>query len=400
MFEKRYRLNLVFNANKIYDRQVVEGIGEYLQAAQCDWDVYFEDDFRSRVDGLTHWKGDGIIADFDNPDVEALLKDSTIPTVAVGGSYQQKKDYPRLPYVATDNAALVKLAYDHLKQKGFTEFAFYGVPSTRYSRWAIERERAFIEQVSSDGYYPNVNLGLCTSAELWETAQNNLENWLDNLPKPIGIVAVTDSRARHLLQACDHLNIMVPEEVAIIGIDNESMARYLNRTALSSVEQGSKAMGYAAAKMLHRMLLGYAVDESLVVVDPVGVTARQSSDYRALNDPYVIQAMHFIRHNACRGVKVAQVVDYVGLSRTNLETRFVEEIGCSMHEQLHMTKFYRACELVTSTDLPFDEISRTCGYPSVQYMYTVMRKNLGMTPREYRISSRLGKSSIDGISQS
>ncbi|WP_421853451.1 substrate-binding domain-containing protein [Marinomonas sp.] len=214
---------------------------------------------------------------------------------------------------------------------------------------------------------------------------------MTDLPKPIGIIAVTDSRARHLLQVCDHLNILVPEQVAIVGIDNESMARYLNRTALSSVEQGSKQMGYEAAKMLHRMLLGYSVEDSLVVVDPIGITERQSSDYRALNDPYVIQAMHFIRHNACRGVKVAQVVDYIGISRTNLETRFIDEIGCSMHEQLHMTKFYRACELITSTDLPFDEIARTCGYPSVQYMYTVSRKNLSMTPGEYRVSSRLNK---------
>jgi LacI family transcriptional regulator len=393
MFEKRYRLNLVFNANKVYDRQVIEGIGEYLQAAQCDWDVYFEDDFRSRLDALKHWKGDGIIADFDNPEVEEILKDTNIPTVAVGGSYHHKKYYPRLPYVATDNAALVRCAFQHLKRKGLPQFAFYGLPSTVYSRWASEREHAFVEQVRSDGFEPHVHQGFCTSAEIWETAQHELETWLTDLPKPIGIIAVTDSRARHLLQVCDHLNILVPEQVAIVGIDNESMARYLNRTALSSVEQGSKQMGYEAAKMLHRMLLGFSVEDSLVVVDPIGITERQSSDYRALHDPYVIQAMHFIRHNACRGVKVAQVVDYIGISRTNLETRFIDEIGCSMHEQLHMTKFYRACELITSTNLPFDEIARTCGYPSVQYMYTVSRKNLGMTPGEYRVSSRLGKES-------
>lgn len=393
MFEKRYRLNLVFNANKVYDRQVIEGIGEYLQAAQCDWDVYFEDDFRFRLDALKHWKGDGIIADFDNPEVEEILKDTSIPTVAVGGSYLHKKDYPRLPYVATDNAALVRCAYQHLKRKGLPEFAFYGMPSTIYSRWASEREHAFVEQVRSDGFEPHVHQGFCTSAEVWETAQHELETWLNELPKPIGIIAVTDSRARHLLQVCDHLNILVPEQVAIVGIDNENMARYLNRTALSSVEQGSKQMGYEAAKMLHRMLQGYSAENSLVVVDPTGVAERQSSDYRALHDPYVIQAMHFIRHNACRGVKVAQVVDYIGISRTNLETRFIDEIGCSMHEQLHMTKFYRACELITSTDLPFDEIARTCGYPSVQYMYTVSRKNLGMTPGEYRVSSRMGKDS-------
>jgi len=391
MFEKRYRLNLVFNANKVYDRQVIEGIGEYLQAAQCDWDVYFEDDFSYRLDGLKNWQGDGIIADFDNPEVEELLKDTTIPTVAVGGSYHHKEDYPRFPYVATDNGALVKLAYDHLKRKGLPQFAFYGVPSTPFTRWSNEREYAFVEQVSADGFEPYVYQGLCTSAECWQSAQQDLEGWLISLPKPIGIIAVTDSRARHLLQACDHLNILVPEEVAVVGIDNENMARYLNRTALSSVQQGCKQMGYEAAKILHRNLQGYAAEKALVVVSPVGIEDRQSSDFRALKDPYVMQAMHFIRHNACRGVKVAQVVDFVGISRTNLETCFTEEIGCSMHEQLHMTKFYRACELITSTDLPFDEIARTCGYPSVQYMYTVTRKNLGMTPGEYRVSSRLAK---------
>ena len=391
MFEKRYRLNLVFNANKVYDRQVIEGIGEYLQAAQCDWDVYFEDDFRSRLDGLKYWQGDGIIADFDNPEVEESLKETDIPTVAVGGSYQRKEDYPRLPYVATDNAALVSSAYQHLKRKGLSHFGFYGVPANKYHRWSTERQHAFVEQVACDGFQPYVYEGYLTSTQIWEMAQQGLENWLNDLPKPIGIIAVTDSRARHLLQVCDHLNIMVPEQVAIIGIDNENMARYLNRTALSSVEQGCKQMGYEAAKILHRMLLGYAQDKSLVLVNPNGVQERQSSDFRALRDPYVIQAMHYIRHNACRGVKVAQVVDYIGISRTNLESRFVDEMGCSMHEQLHMTKFSRACELMCSTNLPFDEIARTCGYPSVQYLYTVSRKNLGMTPKEYRVSSRLQK---------
>ncbi|GAB3485565.1 XylR family transcriptional regulator [Marinomonas epiphytica] len=393
MFEKRYRLNLVFNANKVYDRQVIEGIGEYLQAAQCDWDVYFEDDFRYRVEGLNTWQGDGIIADFDNPDVERLLRETNIPTVALGGSYHTREEYPRFPYVATDNMALVKTAYEHLKNKGLTQFAFYGVPATPYTRWSQERQRAFVKLVKADGFESNVNEGQSTNVKQWQTAQQNLEHWLKTLPKPVGVVAVTDSRARHLLQACDHLNILVPEEVAIVGIDNENMARYLNRTALSSVQQGSKQMGYQAAKMLHRMLLGYPLENDLVIVPPLGIEERQSSDFRALEDPYVMQAMHYIRHNACRGVKVAQVVDYVGISRTNLETRFIEEIGCSMHEQLHMTKFYRACELITSTDLAFEEIARTCGYPSVQYMYTVSRKNLGMTPKEYRLSAKMVKES-------
>ncbi|MCJ8340844.1 MAG: DNA-binding transcriptional regulator [Pseudomonadales bacterium] len=385
MFSKRYSIRLLFNANKVYDRQVVAGIGEYLQSAQCDWDIFLEEDFHSAKDNLADLGCDGIIADYDDPLIQQALHNSTIPVVAVGSSYRDQSFYPNIPYVATDNDALVECAYQHLKKSGLRQFAFYGLPDEDTCRYSLERERAYRDLVLKDGFTAHVYRGKNTAHSTWSQSMAQLKAWLKSLPQPIGIIAVTDSRARHLLQCCEHLGIFVPDQTAVIGIDNEKMARYLNRVSLSSVGQGTHQMGYRAAHSLHQMLQGQASEAKQFVIGPTGVFSRQSSDFKSLQDPNVIQAMHYIRQNACRGIKVEQVVDYVGISRSNLEKRFLEEHGYSIHHELHQTKFNRAKDLLRTTTLASSEIATLCGYPSLQYLYTVFNKNLQQTPREYRL---------------
>lgn len=254
MFEKRYRITLLFNANKVYDRQVVEGVGEYLQASQCNWDIFIEEDFRCRIDNIKDWLGDGVIADFDDRQIEQLLANVNVPIVGVGGSYHQSEDYPSVDYIATDNKALVNAAFMHLKEKGLNRFAFYGLPASCGMRWAQEREYAFRQLVSAEQYQGVVYQGMATAPDNWQYAQNRLADWVQTLPHQTGIIAVTDARARHLLQVCEHLDIAVPEKLSVIGIDNEELTRYLSRVALSSVVQGTRQMGYRAAKLLHQRL--------------------------------------------------------------------------------------------------------------------------------------------------
>ncbi|MGR5142265.1 XylR family transcriptional regulator [Photobacterium sp. DNB23_23_1] len=390
---KKLRINLLFNANKTYDRQVIEGIGEYLQASQCNWDIFLEDDFTTHIENIQAWQGDGIIADFDNPEIARLLTGTDIPVVGVGGSYEDSDEYPDVPYVATDNQALVELAFQHLKDKGLQHFAFYGFADDEDKRWANEREKAFKKIVKREGYASSVYRGNDTKPHTWQYDMNRLADWLQMLPTPTGIIAATDSRARHLLQMCDHLNLMVPDKISIIGIDNEELARYLARVSLSSVAQGCKEMGYRAAKMLHKHIDAKANGDcpkvlkqkfKRVLVPPSQVHHRQSSDYQALNDTYVIQAMHFIRQNACKGIKVDQVLSYVGISRSNMEARFKKERGHSIHQELHNSKLEKSCNLLKSTSLPIVEIAEICGYPSLQYMYSVFKKNLNKTPKEFR----------------
>lgn len=384
MHEKRFRITLLFNANKVYDRQVVEGVGEYLQASQTDWDIFIEEDFRCRIDNIREWLGDGVIADYDDPSIEKLLANVSVPIVGVGGSYHQPQDYPPVHYIATDNAALVESAFLHLKEKGVNRFAFYGLPAARGKRWAQEREHAFRQLVARERYQGVVYQGMETAPENWQHAQNRLADWLQTLPQQTGIIAVTDARARHLLQACEYLKIPVPEKLTVIGIDNEELTRYLSRVALSSVAQGSRQMGYQAAKLLHRLLDNQPLQLQRILVPPVKVIARRSTDFRSLHDPAVIQAMHYIRFNACKGIKVEQVLDAIGISRSNLEKRFRDETGDTIHAMIHREKLEKARELLACSSLSINEISQMCGYPSLQYFYSVFKKSYANTPKEYR----------------
>lgn len=388
---KAYKINLLFNANKIYDRQVIEGIGEYLHANQSNWDIYIEDDFTTNLENIKNWQGDGVIADLDNPDILAAVQHLNCPVVGVGGSYANQDDYPLFPYVATDNHALVSVALEHLKAKGLEQFAFYGFPETPYYQWAKERLDAFVHLTQSQGYTGLTFRGNDTKSETWHHDMNRLADWIERLPTPIGIIAATDSRARHLLQVCAQLGIMVPDKIAVIGIDNEEITRYLSRVSLSSVGQGCQEMGYQAAKMLDQQLMldekpNYTTDNipPRLIVPPTQVFERQSTDFQSLTDSYVIQAMHFIRQNACRGIKVEQVLDQVKISRSNLETRFKVALGHSIHHEIHFSKLKQACHLLKTTKLSINEIAQACGYPSTQYMYSVFKKELAVTPKGFR----------------
>ena len=384
MFDSRHSITLLFNANKVYDRQVIEGVGHYLQSSKVDWDVYLEEDFRCRLENIEDWAGDGIIADFDDIDIQRALENSDIPVVGVGGSYQNADEYPSVPYVATDNTQLITAAYEHLRQKGLERFAYYGVPLDENHRWAKEREQAIQAVTAEEGYECQIYRGHATRPETWQYAMNRLTDWLQSLPTPIGIVAVTDSRARHLLQACDHLGIEVPDRISIIGIDDDDIARHLSRISLSSVTQGCFEMGYRAAKLLHKRLNNFDIGNKRLLVSPVGVACRQSSDFKSLKDAHVIQAMHFIRQYATKGIKVEQVTDFVGISRSNLEQRFQGERGHSIHTEIHNEKLTRACRMLEETNVAPNEIASICGYPSLQYMYAVFKKHFNLTPKAYR----------------
>lgn len=382
--QKYYRIALLFNANKVYDREVVEGVGQYLQASQCTWNIFVEDDFVYHKDTIESLPIDGIIADFDDPETAERLKHVNVPVVAVGGSYQNPEDYPDLPYVATDNYALVEAAFLHLKQKGIHYFAFYGLHAECEKHWSVERKNAFLSLMHKYEHKNDIYLGDKTHSGNWRETQSKLGEWLQTLPAHSGIIAVTDARARHLLQACEELKIPVPEQLCVIGIDNEELIQYLSRVSLSSVAQGTRRIGYQAAKILHNLLNGKPVSHTPILIPPLKVEQRSSTDYRSLRDPLVMQAMHYIRRRACQGIKTEQVLDHLRVSRSNLEQRFKEEMHKTIHQVIHEEKLERAKDMLRFTEIPIQEIAEICGYPSPQYFYAVFRKEYNQTPKEFR----------------
>jgi len=388
---KPHRIALLFNANKVYDRQVIAGIGQYLTSTRVKWDLFMEEDFRSRTVGIHQWRGDGIIADFDDPVVGEALASMPIPVVAVGGSYADEAQYPHnIPYVATDNHKLVRLAYDHLIEQGLQRFAFYGLPPCPGNRWAHEREMAFLQMVRADGLEGSVYRGSSTSAGGWGRAQEEMVEWVRSLPKPIGIIATTDARARHLLQACIVADVPIPEQIAIVGIDNDPIAQLLCRIPLTSVIQGAEEMGRMAAQVLHQMLHGGDCSTTRVLVPPVGINVQATSLHQPLKSAYVMRAKHYIRQYACLGIKTEQVADYVGISRTLLEEHFKRELKQSVHQTILEHKLEMARHMLADPAIPLSEVAVRSGFTSLQYMYAVFRREFNCTPRQYMENVREG----------
>ena len=365
-----HRIALLFNANKVYDREIIAGIGHYLRSTRVAWDLFLEEDFRCRLAGIERFDGDGIIADFDDPAVANALAGCPLRVVALGSSFEDPAQYPAtLPYIATDNRKLVSLAWTHLIGAGLPHLAMYSLPVAQ-----------------AEGVQAPVYRGLATSAPSWNQAIEQLSAWLHALPKPVGVIAVTDARARHLLQACLMHGIAVPEQVAIIGIDNDPLTRTLTRIPLSSVIQGTEEMGKTAAHLLHQMLGGARFPGRRILVPPVGINVLESTRHEPLSSPHVMRARHFIRQYACQGIKTEQVADYVGVSRSSLEEYFRRELHRTVHQEILRHKLEAAKALLASRDASSAEVAIRCGFTSLQYMYAVFRRELGCTPREYQDS--------------
>ena len=381
---KAHRIALLFNASKPFDREIMAGIAAYQGSTRVDWDVFLAEDFRLRLSGIEHWQGDGVIADFDDPAVAAALSRSRVPVVAVGSSHASDDAYPDgVPYVAADNFKLIKLAHDHLIEAGLRRFAMLSVPDVMEERWAQERERAFCSLMHGEQMDAEIFRGGATSASSWQEALHGQIAWLRSLPKPIGIIAVTDARARQLMQACSLAGIDVPGEVALIGIDNDPLAGSFTRIPLSSVVPGAHEMGLTAAHLLDRMLNGVHLPPTRILVPSSRINACASSQHQRGIDPRVMKARHFIGQNVAQGVKTDHVAEYVGVSRSTLEACFRQELGCTVHDEVLRYKLAAAKKGLEKGERIAD-VALACGFGSVQYMNVVFKRELGTTPRVWR----------------
>lgn len=377
----------MFNANKAFDRKVISGIASYLSRG-VSWDLYVEEDLVTRLQQLSDWEGDGCIADFDSPEVTEFVRSRGIMAVAVGGSFGDERAYPEgYNYVATNNLSIARLGVEHLFGQGYRHLAFYGLPESQEHRWALERELAFTacvseraELISSLSCYR----GGFTQYSAWRDSLRRLQAWLESLPKPVGIMAATDSRARQLLDACHAAELKVPEQVAVLGVDDDDIIRGLTGNKLSTIRQGTERMGFLAAELLDKQLNGHLMTPAVHLVEPVGVMQSASTDFFAIDDDVVRQALDFIKHHACDGIQALHVLRELKLSRANVEFRFKQCMNSTIHQEIVKVQVDRVKQLLINTNLPLQSIAEEAGYSTVQYMTLAFKKRIGVTPGAYR----------------
>jgi LacI family transcriptional regulator len=364
-------------------RRVVSGIMAYAQQ-RGTWNVCIPESHSDQsLDCLLGGQWDGVIAGFDDPHGPELLR-MAVPLVGVGGGYGWYRPDANIPYVGTDNTAVAQLAANHLLELGFVHFAFCGYHPTPSNRCSYKRAEAFCEAVARRGYACSTFNAPNTASDTWENICGDLVAWLSRLPHPVGIMACNDSRARQILEACRMVHLRVPEDVAVVGVDNEEAICLFTNPMLTSVDQGSQRSGYEAASLLDQWMEGGSVTPGKRTVAPVGIVVRGSTEILATTDDELAAALRFIQEHACEPIKLDDVSRTTGANGATLRRRFKSVLGRTVHEEIQRVRVERAKQLLVSTDWPFKQIARQSGFCSVQHMTTRIREATGHTPREYR----------------
>lgn len=231
----------------------------------------------------------------------------------------------------------------------------------------------------------------------WEANQFRLRAWLRNLPKPCGLMACSDRHALRVLDACRTDGIAVPQEIAVIGVDNDEETCRLAHPPLTSVMDNARQVGWRAASLLDELMArGKSVSNQRILVPPLGVATRRSTEVTAVDDPLVARACDLIRECACEGLGVPELLATLRISKTSFYARFKKSLGRLPHEEIPRTRLGRAQSLLRETALSVAEIAGRCGFTHPEYLNVAFKRELRQTPGAFRHQSRADKESGRG----
>jgi len=382
------RVALLVETSRAYGRGVIRGIARY-HAERKNWLTYFQPHGLGDPPPtwLKQWDGHGVIARIDNRRMASALAALGVPVVNLRSSIANLP----FPFIGTDNQAVAEMAARHLLDKGFRHFAFFELQKKPYPGFAQRWHwfRAFVEQVGYDCHVFQPDLD--NTSRRRASYRQQLSRWLKSLPTPVGIMTGNDDHGMQLLEACRQLEIRVPDQIAVIGVDNDEYLCSLSIPSMSSVELDCESIGYEAAVLLDRMMSKRPPPEELQKIKPRGVVCRTSTDVLAVDDQDVIRAVRYIRDNACRGIRVTDVFAHVGVSRATLEAKLRQVLRHTVHHEIQRVQVERAMELLRETSLPIKQVAHEAGFSTVQYMTRFFGAATGETPARYRRRIRPGK---------
>jgi LacI family transcriptional regulator len=377
---KRRSVALLLETSNAYARGLLDGIIAYQREHEL-WSIYVGEQQRGARPPvwINTWRGDGIIARIETKAIAAAVRRSALPTVDVSAA----RLIPELPWVETEDREIAQMAARHLMDRGFRTLAFCGEPVFNWSTW---RQNHFVEYARQEGCECHVYRGKASIEKgySWTRERARLGAWVRTLPKPVGVMACYDIKGQQLLDVCRDLGIAVPEQVAVIGVDNDVRLCRLCTPTLSSVVPDTRRAGYEAAQLLDRMMGGEKVSAEGILIPPAGIAKRRSSDTSAIQDPDIVAAMRYIREHACDGITVADLLKVVPLSRRMLEYRFQKLVGRTPHAEILRARIERTSRLLRETKLPLEQIASRTGFAQANYLCVAFKKHVGLSPNAYR----------------
>lgn len=319
---------------------------------------------------------DGVLVLTSNRHLPARLAERGVATVSLSGGLAPAA----VPAVVEDNLAVGRLAARYFIDRGYRSFAFSGMP--RSQAFSNLRREGFARQIAEANLPAPAVREIAAISSQQGTAIE--AEWIRRLPKPLAVLACNDIRGGQLMRACERIGIMIPEEVAVLGVDNFKAECELMDTPMSSIALDHHRHGFEAARLLDQLLTGESAPGEPVLIPPIGVVERQSTDMLAVADPVVASAMRFIRSEHHRSITVDDMAEHVAVSRRSLERRFREALNRSPREELVRFRIERARRLLRQTELSITAIAEACGFPNQPYFTRSFLRVTGQNPSVYR----------------
>ena len=373
---------LLIETTRTYARDILYGVKQYI-AEHGTWSTFIE--LRSLESDppiwLNNWSGDGILTRTFTKKMSKAVECTGLPAIEL----RSPKLSPKLPWVGMDNHEMGYMVAEHFINRGYTNFATYTLNTEVFFE---ERVRNFIETLRERGHQCAV---LPSSGDMgeadWEESQNRLCQWLKGLPKPVGIYAANDQLGVHILDACQRVDISVPEEVAVVGNENEELLCEFASPSLTSVQFDGRQVGYRAAELLDLLMQGKRVVKETLIA-PLGVVIRGSTDDHVINDRLVRTAVRIIRKNATRGMNVDEVCQQLNVSRSTLERRMKEVLKRTPKEEFLRVQFKEVERLLRETNLTIEVIAGQTGFSHCEYLQNTFKHRYGVSPGQYRKTVR------------
>jgi LacI family transcriptional regulator len=378
------RIALLLGQELGYCRQVMRGVWRYAMNVQ-HW--VFRDGPPEPVTlkPLREWRPHGVIALLFIPEVADAIARMRVPVVNTTSTLDDK----RFPLVEADHVLVGRMAAEYFVERRYRHFGYFGSSWTHVSRM---RETGFrdclrgIEHSFSSCYAEYLPRPPHDAS--WLRVDTQVARWLGTLPKPVAILCSNDVPARDLADTCRRLQFHVPNDVAILGVDNDEVECRLTTPPLSTIELPAERIGYEAAKLLDRMMAGRRPPKTPLYLPPVRVITRQSTDALAVANPTVNAALAYIRKHYASPVGVDDVARAIAVGRRDLERKFRRVLGRSIHEEIRQMRIERAKELLAETDHSMPEVAARAGFLDARRFAVVFRQVMGSTPTGYRRGSR------------
>lgn len=379
-------IGLLIESSRASGRALLCGIAKFVHH-YGPWSFYWEPGgLEKGWPKLKALNVDGIILrDVDKLEEVADLK---IPAVVIGHS---KTEVPNLANVVTDSSAIGQIGAEHLLNCGFKHFAFCGYgnalppsPVLESFTWSDFRRESFEQRIREAGFKISTYTTLSAATDAWYIERHKMAEWLKSLPKPIGLMACNDDCGRQVIEACKLAGLSVPDQVGVLGADNDEVVCGLSDPPMSSVAINFERAGYEAALALNRALRAKKRTPSKIIVGATHVVARRSTDFMAVLDPHVGKALQFIRDHIRENIMVTEIARAAGLSRRALEIKFRREIECSIHQYVRRVRTDQIVRLLVETDLPIGQIAESLGFSDIQHFARYFRASKEASPLAYR----------------